>query len=469
MTDVSSALRRIPSISQLMETAQAKALASAHSPSLAVAALRFATDALRAELLSGRQAASDVPALLARAAAWLTSQQSVQLRPLINGTGILLHTNLGRARLAQCAGEAAMAAAVSACNLEYDLQSGKRGDRNVHAEALLCQLLGAQGALVVNNNAAAVLLMLSALCQGREVPVSRGELVEIGGSFRVPEIMAQSGCRLVEVGATNKTRLKDYQQALGEHSAALLKVHCSNYKIVGFTEEVSLAELSALAKGAKLPLLYDLGSGSLLPLSPFGIKDEPGPREALAAGADLVCFSGDKLLGGPQAGILVGRADLIQAIKLHPLMRALRPDKMTLAALEATLLLYRDGELARQQIPLYQMLGTSLEELRARAEQLQQAISGIPGLKSEIVETKAQVGGGSTPGQELPSIALALCYEAMTLVEMFEGLRLGQPPLISRIQQDRLLLDMRSLLAEDLPHVSTALQRAFGQEGGLHG
>ncbi len=328
-------------------------------------------------------------------------------------------------------------------------------------EALLRELLGAEGALVVNNNAAAVLLMLMACASGQEVVVSRGELVEIGGSFRVPDIMAQSGCTLREVGTTNKTKLSDYQLAVGEHTAALLKVHCSNYKIVGFTQAVPVAQLAEFAREKGLPLLYDLGSGAMLPLEPMGIMDEPGPAAALREGANLVCFSGDKLLGGPQAGIAVGDKALIDKMKRHPLMRALRPGKMSLAALEATLQLMRDPDMAKRELPLYAMLTQSVDDLYQSAQTLGHMLGDIQGVDTQVVKTQAQVGGGSTPGQMIPSMGLSLHPLKGSVEALGERLRVGHPPVIGRIQHDSLVVDMRSLLEGQLPLLAQALKDAL--------
>ncbi len=462
MTENTSAmLRRIPQVDAVLNTEKGKELCERYSAALAAEALRAELQAVRAQLLAGTGTLPTSDALLDAC----DKRLSVLFKPakpvVINATGVMLHTNLGRAPMALRAAEAAKQAAVHYSALEFDLEAGIRGDRQRHVEDLLSELLGAQAAVVVNNNAAAVLLMLMATARGREVVVSRGELVEIGGSFRVPDIMAQSGCTLREVGTTNKTKVSDYQQAMGEDTAALLKVHCSNYKIVGFTESVSVESLAQLAKEAGLPLLYDLGSGALMPLEPWGLKDEPGPAQALRDGANVVCFSGDKLLGGPQAGIAVGDAELIGRMKRHPLMRALRPDKMTLGALESTLQLLRDPDIARREIPLYAMLSEDPQATRHRAESLKVQLSGIKGIDLAVVDTKAQVGGGSTPGQMLPSFGLGIRLPHGSVEALYARLRVGNTPIVGRLHQDSLVLDMRTVSADELPTLAEALQLAL--------
>ncbi len=465
MDQLSQRLRQIPSITQLLELPEAIELASAHSPALLTDALRRVTEQIRERLLAGEELVPDASQIIMMAKGVLEKSRRMDQRPVINSTGILLHTNLGRAPMAEIAGEAARQAAIHYTNLEYDDATGKRGDRLSPIIALLQEITGAEDALVVNNNAAAMLLCLSALAKGHEVVVSRGELVEIGGSFRVPEVMAQSGCVLREVGATNKTRLSDYEKAIGEDTAALMKVHCSNFQILGFTQSVSLPELAELAHQRGLPLLHDLGSGALLGLSSFGLSDEPGVRESLQDGADVVCFSGDKLLGGPQAGIILGKARYINQMKKHPLMRALRADKMTLAALEATLMLYRDQALAMKHIPLYQMLAEDEACLTQRGEALIRRLSEPLQRICRLVPSQAQVGGGSSPGEMLPSVALALRPTHMALNQLYMRLVQWETPVIARIHQDSLLLDMRTVRDHDLPLLAEALEHVL-REGG---
>lgn len=457
----SSALRAIPSIAQLLALPQAQALAACYTPALVTGALRRVTDALREDIRNG---AAPLPApqqLVEQAQRLLVQDQALRQHPVINATGVLLHTNLGRAPMAGAAAEAARQAALHYTNLEFDCQTGSRGDRLAPILAILREVTGAEDAVVVNNNAAAMLLALSCLAQGQEVVVSRGELVEIGGSFRVPEVMAQSGCTLREVGATNKTRLADYEGAIGAQTAALMKVHCSNYQIIGFTQDVGVEALAALAHRHSLPLLHDAGSGALLALDCYGLAAEPTVSASLAQGADVVCFSGDKLLGGPQAGIIVGKTRYLAQMKKHPLMRALRADKMTLAALEATLKLYRDETLARQSIPLYRMLGEDGAILTRRAGSLLSLLPAAARAMAAIVPSQAQVGGGSAPGQMLPSVAVAVRAGSIPLNVLAQRLMRGPQAVIARIHQDSLLLDMRTVQDAQLDGLAQALQAAL--------
>jgi L-seryl-tRNA(Ser) seleniumtransferase len=362
------------------------------------------------------------------------------LRRVLNATGVIVHTNLGRAPLAAAALERAVEATRGYSNLEYDLDEGRRGSRQDHVTGILRRLTGAQAAIVVNNNAGALLLALAALAEGRDVIVSRGELIEIGDGFRIPDVLTRSGARLVEVGTTNRTRAADYQHAIDERTALLLRVHQSNFRVVGFAEQPTLGELATVARSASLPLLDDLGSGALLDLS-----DEPTARASLAAGADLVCFSGDKLLGGPQAGIVAGRADLVERLRRHPLHRALRIDKLSLAALEGTLLLYLDPERALAEVPVLRMLREPAEIVRARAERLAAAVGG------EVEETVARVGGGALPLHELPSFACAV-EESLAA-----PLRTNEPAVVGIVRDGRLLLDCRTLADAELDEVAAAI------------
>jgi L-seryl-tRNA(Ser) seleniumtransferase len=358
---------------------------------------------------------------------------------------VIVHTNLGRAPLAEGALERAVEIGRGYSNLEYDLSAGGRGSRQDHAAAILRRLTGAEGALVVNNNAAAVLLALAALAEEREVLVSRGELIEIGDGFRIPDVLGRSGAVLREVGTTNRTRAADYERAVGPETALLLRVHQSNFRVVGFTEQPSLAELAAVARRHELPLVDDLGSGVLVRL-----EDEPSAKESLAAGADLVCFSGDKLLGGPQAGIVVGRGELVERLRRHPLQRALRADKLTLAALEGTLALYLDPERAEREVPVLRMLHEPLDAVRARAERLAAAVGG------EVEETVGRVGGGALPLAELPSFACAVEEELAT------PLRDAEPPVIGILRDGRLLLDCRTLTDAEADEVAAAVAAVRG-------
>ena len=382
------------------------------------------------------------------------------LRRVINATGVILHTNFGRAPLGPEILRTLVQVAGGYCNLEYDLPSGGRGQRDAPLQNLLRRLTGCQAAAVVNNNAAAVLLSLRALAQGREVIVSRGELVEIGGSFRIPDVMRESGALLQEVGTTNKTHLKDYEKALDDETALLLKVHCSNYRIVGFTQEVSLEELSRLGKDRGIPVMMDLGSGCLKDLRPLGLSYELTPEDALRAGAEIVTFSGDKLLGGPQAGLIVGTQVLVDQIRRHPLMRALRVDKLTLTTLEQTLLAYLDPDAAAQKIPALKMLFLSAADLRRRARRLIKRMSEEARLRlgPEIQEGISQAGGGALPTEEVSTVLISLKPADISLRSLEEFLRSHDPPVIARIHDDHLLLDLRTVLSREEPLILEALE-----------
>ena len=418
-------LRDLPSVDEL---ARDERLAG-EPPPLAIEAARAALARAREAIRAGH----DPGDLGERALHELASARAPSLRRALNATGVIVHTNLGRAPLPEAALERMLEVGRSYSNLEYDVSAGARGSRQDHVAEILRRLTGAESALVVNNNAAAVMLALAALAEGREVLVSRGELIEIGDGFRIPDVLVRSGARLREVGTTNRTRAADYERALGPETALLLRVHQSNFRVVGFTEQPSVADLAALAHRHELPLVDDLGSGALLPSNTALLGDEPLARESLAAGADLICFSGDKLLGGPQAGIVVGRAELVEKLRRHPLQRALRADKLTLAALEGTLGLYLDPERAVREVPVLRMLDEPVETVRARASRLATAVGG------EVEETVARVGGGALPLAELPSVACAVEEELAV------PLRTGEPPLVGLIRDGRLLLDCRTL------------------------
>ncbi len=430
-------LRGLPALDALLIDAAAQALIEQHSRALVVAALRAELAAARQAILAGQAVDSAPPAIILRAAAALLQQQQPSLRPVINATGVIIHTNLGRAPLSEAANAAIRAAATGYSTLEFDLQSGERGSRLVHAADMLRDLVGAEDALVVNNNAAALVLILSALAGGREVVISRGQLVEIGGGFRIPAIMQQSGARLVEVGTTNRTRSADFAQALTQDTAMLLRVHSSNFKQIGFVQQPALSELVSLAHAHALLAVDDLGSGSLIETAQFGLEQEPTIQASLAAGVDLVCFSGDKLLGGPQAGLILGKAAAIQQLKAHPLARALRVDKLTYAALLATLEHYRRGE-ALERIPVWQMIARPLADIAETAHRWAN-ISGGRALNGE-----STVGGGSLPGATLPTCLLAL--DSAQPESLKAALRRADPPIIARIAGGRVLLDPRTVL-----------------------
>lgn len=464
MNEHTSLLRGIPKVDELL--GHPLLAGCAHTPHRRTQAVRETLDGLRRSVLEGGCTRIPTPDALAQAVLRRLERGAVpSLRPVLNATGIVLHTNLGRAPLGEQVIRQVVAAAEGYSTLEYNLGAGSRGSRYAHVEGLLAQLTGAEEALVVNNNAAAVLLILSALTKGGEVVLSRGELVEIGGSFRVPEVMEQSGSRLVEVGTTNKTHPRDYENAITPDTKALLKVHTSNFKVVGFTQEVSLGELVEIGRRHSLPVLHDLGSGLLTRLEGCPMGGEPTVLESLAAGVDVLSFSGDKLLGGPQAGIILGRKALIQAMKKHPLTRALRVDKMTLAALEATLRLYLDPAAAREEIPTLAMLTASPEALEQKGERLLALLkAALPQGDFTLVETQGQVGGGSAPGELLPSFAVALESAAPSVTQLEERLRHTTTPVIGRIAKERLLFDVRTLVEADFPLLVGSLGEALAGE-----
>jgi L-seryl-tRNA(Ser) seleniumtransferase len=425
-------LSELPSVDELLRSPELQAAPHA----LAVDAARAVLERAREDIRSG----ADPGDLASRVADELAAAGAHRLRRTLNATGVIVHTNLGRAPLPEAALARVLEVGRGYSNLEYDLEGGRRGSRQDHVVAILRRLTGAEAALAVNNNAAAVLLALAALAEDRDVLVSRGELIEIGDGFRIPDVLARSGARLVEVGTTNRTRASDYERAVTSDTALLLRVHQSNFRVVGFTERPSLSELADVARRHGLPLVDDLGSGALLDLG-----DEPTARESLAAGADLICFSGDKLLGGPQAGIVVGHADLVERLRRHPLQRALRADKLTLAALEGTLVLYVDPERARREIPVLRMVEEAADAVRVRAERLASLVEG------QVEETVARVGGGALPLAELPSFACAVEEE------LSAPLRLGEPPVVGVVRDGRLLLDCRTLTDAEVDEVAAAV------------
>jgi len=427
-------LRDLPSVDELLRDER---LVS-EPRELVLAAARAALERAREEIRAGGEPGPIVDAVLTE----LGRTRKPSLRRVLNATGVLIHTNLGRAPLAEAALARVAEVGAGYSNLEYDLARGERGSRQDHLGALLQRLTGAEAALVVNNNAAAVLLALAALAEGREVIVSRGELIEIGDGFRIPDVLVRSGARLVEVGTTNRTSAADYERAIGPETAVLLRVHQSNFRVLGFTERPELSDLATIAQRSGLPLVDDLGSGAL-----GRVGDEPTPAESLRAGADLVCFSGDKLLGGPQAGVVVGRADLVERLRRHPLQRALRADKLTLAALEGTLALALDPS-TRDEVPVLRMLHEPVEAVRARAERLAELVGG------EVEETVARVGGGALPLAELPSFACAV-EESLA-----EPLRHGNPPVVALVREGRTLLDCRTLTDVDVDEVAAAVGSA---------
>lgn len=431
-------LRSIPSVDALLESAAGQQWIRHYGRSLTVQVIREVLDRVRTVYLEDQRAIPNEVELIERISSSLDDQTAPTLYPVINASGVIVHTNLGRAPLCADALRAVKAVGGQYSTLEFDMDRGTRGSRLKHAEDLLCQLLDAEGALAVNNNASAVMLVLRAFTAGKKVLIARTQLVEIGGGFRVPDVMRQSGAHLVEVGTTNKVHLFDYQDHIDEETAAVLRAHRSNFALVGFTSEPPLEAIAETAHQHNLMVIDDLGSGALLDTAQFGLQHEPMVQESLAGGADLVCFSGDKLLGGPQAGLIVGRGDLIQELKRHPLARAIRADKMALAALSATLLHYRKGD-AVQKVPVWQMISTPLEIIEQRARDWQAALG-----EGNIVEARSTVGGGSLPGETLPTYALAL--EEDNPQRFLAALRQGSPAVIARVQDDQVLLDPRTVL-----------------------
>jgi L-seryl-tRNA(Ser) seleniumtransferase len=456
-------LRLLPSVDELLHSSSGQQIVQRYSRAMALRAVRASIAQAREQIRGGALCPSS-DELLSAAEHLLDEDIRPKLRPVINATGVIINTNLGRSPLSQEALHAVELVVAGYSNLEYELEAGERGSRHTHVTGLLCELTGAEAALVTNNNAAAVLLALTALAAGREVVISRGQLVEIGGGFRVPDVMRQSGCQLVEVGTTNRTRLSDYAAAITERTALLLTVHPSNFLITGFTESTPVEALTELAHQHGLLLMNDLGSGCLLASERFGLGHEPMPQESIAAGADLVCFSGDKLLGGPQAGILVGKVAVLERIGRHPLMRAVRIDKMTLAALEATLRHYQREE-AETHIPIWRMISAPPGRIAGRAASWVSQLQKY-GILARTQRGESTIGGGSLPGETLPTTLLALdaSQVSIPLDELAKRLRLRSSPIIVRILRDTLLLDPRTVLEKQDKEIVQALVEELGKE-----
>ncbi len=457
-------LRSIPSVDRLLEEARVLNLVAQTSRAFVVSLLRKVLNTFRQHLISGiakdSTGSDPIPRLLAALEAEFQQWTAPQLLRVINATGVILHTNLGRAPISPRALQNLIQVSGNYSNLEFNLDEGIRGKRDTFADRLFRELLGCEQAIVVNNCAAALFLALNTLAEGAEVLISRGELIEIGDSFRIPDILRKSGTTLREVGTTNKTRLSDYASAFTERTRLILRVHPSNFRMVGFTSRPPLEELLKLCKERSLPLMEDLGSGCFVDLRPLGIEDEPNPRASLAAGVPLTCFSGDKLLGGPQAGILAGQADLIARLRSNPLFRALRVDKLTLAVLESTLISYLKHREA-EEIPLMRMIHESHEDIRRRAEAVLARIEFPVGIKAEIVEGCSMIGGGSTPDHGIASRLISLSGPRFSSQEMESRLRRGNPPVLCRIESDSLLLDLRTVFPEDDTEVAGVLSRSF--------
>jgi len=436
-----TSLRALPSVEKLLQTQLAAELIAAYGRPLTLSAIRSVLDEIRAHVSKGADLTlPDREGILERAQACLHEWTTPTLLPVINASGVILHTNLGRAPLSMATIAAMEAVSRGYSNLEYDLETGRRGSRLIHAETILKRLTGAEAAVAVNNNAAAVLLALSALASRRRVVIARSQLVEIGGGFRVPEVMKQSGAKLAEIGTTNRVHLSDYEEALQEPAALVMRAHRSNFRIIGFTEEPDLKEIVDIAHKHGVPFVDDLGSGSLLDTAKYSLGHEPTVQESLAAGADVVCFSGDKLLGGPQAGVILGRADLLAKIKKHPLARAVRADKTRLAGLTATLMHYLKDE-AEREIPVWRMIAATPEMLKTRAEAWAAELE-----QGEVVASESIVGGGSLPGENMPTFVLSLAVKSPD--KFLKSLRRQRPPIIARTENDRVILDPRTVLPE---------------------
>ncbi len=466
--DTSSLLRVIPPIDRILKDPLLASLRDTYSEPVVKRLVRAAVDEVREEIREGKatKEACRTPAIIFRAGAIGMRRLAPKLMPVINATGVIVHTNLGRSPLSMRVIDRIAEIAMSYSNLEYNIEKGERGERNSHLRRLMEELTGAEATLAVNNNAAAVLLALSSLADGREVIVSRGELIEIGGSFRIPDVMARSGAILKEVGTTNRTHMKDYLTAIGENTALILKVHTSNYRIVGFTSEVSLDELASLGKEKGIPTMMDLGSGCVADLAPYGLPEETTVQEVVAKGIDVVSFSGDKLLGGPQAGILAGRADLIERMRTNPLARALRMDKLTLAGLEATLQEYLRPEGPSEGIPTLDMIMRPSAQVEESAGNLSAAIKKTIGEQADVsVEPGVgRVGGGALPMSDLPGPRVALRPRKISVARLEQNLRSGEPPVIGIIKDEALLLDPRTLLKDQaalIPNlIAAALKKA---------
>jgi len=457
-TTTQDLFRSLPKVDEVLLSEQVAALPPAVPRTVVLASARTAIENMRSAIATGsRTEPVTLAEVVAHTVSGAHSRMQPSLRRVINATGIIIHTNLGRSVLADSATEAVQEAASHYSTLEYNCEKGVRGSRHDHVESLLCELTGAEAALAVNNNAAAVMMCIACFARGSEAIVSRGQLVEIGGSFRVPDIMAESGAHMVEVGTTNKTHLKDYENATGEKTGLYLKVHSSNYRVVGFTSEVELSDLVELGARQGIPVMEDQGSGVLIDLRKYGLPYEPTVSESVKAGASIVTFSGDKLLGGPQAGIIVGKSEAIAQLKAHPLARVLRLDKMTLAALEATLMIYRDEDRAVAEIPTLRALTMDLEECKKRANGLAEALLEVL-RKEDLLGTVdvsvkvdvARAGGGSLPLADIPTAVLSLAFEDISATEVERLLRIDSPvPIVARINDERLLIDPRTFVADD--------------------
>lgn len=467
--DTQTRLRALPKIDELLASDSLAATLSQNPRSLVLDALRASIEEVRGRILAGGDVMPSTQSIAADTVARVELAMRPSLRRVINATGIIVHTNLGRSVLAEAAAQAVADVAAGYNTLEYDVATGERGSRHVHVESLICRLTGAEAAMAVNNNAAAVMMTIAAFARGKEAIVSRGQLVEIGGSFRVPDIMAESGAKMIEVGTTNKTHLRDYENAISPATGLMLKVHSSNYRVVGFTNEVTLAELVELRQRTGVPVYEDQGSGVLFDLAPYGLTDEPTVGASVAAGADVVSCSGDKLLGGPQAGIIAGRADAIARLKKHPMARALRLDKMTLAALEATLRICLDEQRALREIPTLRMLTTPAADIRTRAQAMVDRLSSLVSTDRadfRVLDEISRAGGGALPMVDIPTAVVAVAPKSLSDDALNDALRLsGEVAIIARVRDGHVLIDPRTLLsAAEEDAVVSALATLLGAE-----
>lgn len=462
-------LRKLPGVDRLLETIHEEPAYSETPKSVLVEAIRSVIEKTRARILQAETSDDEIDAglLLSAVRRKIAGAMKPNLKKIINATGVVVHTNLGRSLLAEEAMERVREVATGYSNLEFDLEKGRRGLRYSHIENILCEISGAESAMVVNNNAAAVLLCLETMASGKEVIVSRGELVEIGGSFRIPDVMAKSGCILKEVGTTNRTHPNDYEEAIRENTGLLLKVHTSNFAITGFTSDVSLPEMVKIGRRHNLPVMEDLGSGMFIDFSRYGLTREPTVQDSVHAGTDIVTFSGDKLLGGPQAGIIVGKKEIMENIRKNPLTRALRIDKMTLAALEGTLRLYRDPKTAVRSIPTLRMITDSYEQIRQKADQLAGILAEQKDSRLTLDRKKifSKTGGGALPLLDLPSAGLGIRIQGMTADGIEKALRKNDPAIIGRIEEDLFILDLRTVQHDEFSMIADALRLILAQSG----
>ncbi len=466
MKEKQELLSCLPSVDEVLKSKQGMEWLYNYPRRYVLQAIRDTIDSRRQEIIEGLTADLSEEVMLADIGDMIKILSSYSLRPLINATGVVIHTNLGRSILSERALENIKRVSESYSNLEYDIEEGKRGKRYAHIKRILREITGAEDALAVNNNAAAVLLCLNTLSKGKEVIVSRGELVEIGGSFRMPEIMAASGALLHEVGTTNKTHIYDYERAISENTSLVLKIHKSNFRVIGFSEEVSIEALVTLGRRHQIPVMFDLGSGCLLDLRPFSIYNEPAVKEVVKSGVDVTTFSGDKLLGGPQGGVIVGKRECLERIQKNPMARAMRIDKLTLAGFEATLMEYIDEEKAIKNIPTLRMLLQKPEELRKRANKIAKKLEReIKSAHINVMADSSRAGGGALPEVDLPTYVVSIKSDIISVNEVEERLRKGSPPIISRIKEDSLIIDVRTIRDKDLEGIVKGIRSALSEGG----